>query len=478
MKILLIDPPWGNLYGRYEAAAKVGVLYPPLGLCYLSSYLKSAGHEVSLMDCEAQSYILKDIISEISKFKPDAVGIRCVSPEWKTIKKISEEIRKNFNRLPIILGGPHITNVRIQAFEDIDFDFGICGESEFSIVNLVNSLYDSRAWPTIPGLIWKKDGSIRENQNGARLDNIDTILFPDRSILNKDNYLWSVPKKGICRFTTILTSRGCPFRCTFCSQEKMFGGKVRLRSPENSVDEIEGFYRENLIDHFIFVDDTLTMDKDRVYRICDSIKNRKLRITWEGWTHATTVDKDILKAMKDAGLVRLSFGIESGNEEVLKSLRKGTTLKQIRQVYEWAKDVGLETRGSVIFGLPGETRKTVRQTLDFVKSIKGLDQAYFNIAMPYPGTEMRRQALNGEMGVSLLTEEYAELRRHGNVVMKVNDLDPKYLINFQRRAWREFYFAPRRLLYNFFRAGVKAGIINSIAFIKSFILPVNKGQKN
>jgi radical SAM superfamily enzyme YgiQ (UPF0313 family) len=213
------------------------------------------------------------------------------------------------------------------------------------------------------------------------------------------------------------------------------------------------------------------MDRERVYRICESIKKRKLKISWEGWTHANTVDKDILKAMKDAGLVRLSFGVESGNEEILRSLRKGTTLAQIRKVYEWSKESGLETRGSVIFGLPGETRKTVRETLDFVKSIKGLDQVYFNIAMPYPGTEMRRQALNGELGVSLLTKEYTELRRHGNVVMEVNDLDRDYLINFQRRAWKEFYLSPHRIIYNFFRAGIKAGIINSIAFIKSFILP-------
>ena len=471
MKVLLLDPPWESLYGRYKPAARVGVLYPPLGLCYLTSYIKKDGHEVKLIDCEAERYLVEDIIKEIRSFRPDAVGIRCVSPEWMVIKKIVREIRKEDESIAIILGGSHITNVRVQAFDDIDFDFGLCGESEISASLLINSLHDSASWADIPNLMFRKNGVIKENPPPDTVEDIDTIEFPDRSVLDRKAYLWSVPKRGIKSFTTILTSRGCPFHCTFCSQDKMFGRRVRFRSARNSVDEIELFYNENRIDHFIFIDDTLTINKERVYAICDDIKKRKMNITWEGWTHANTVDKDVLKAMRDAGLVRLSFGIESGNPEILKTLKKGTTLGQIRKAYQWAKEAGLETRGSVMFGLPGETRQTVRDTLDFVKSIRGLDQAYFNIAMPYPGTEMRQQALKGDMGVSLLTNEYADLRRHGNVVMKVNDLDPEYLIKFQRRAWKEFYLSPRRMFYNFFRAGIWAGIINSIAFVRSFVLP-------
>lgn len=472
MKVLLLDPPWEALYGRYKPAAKVGVLYPPLGLCYLTTYLKKDGHEVILIDCEAEGYSIENIIKKIKEFHPEVIGIRCVSPEWKVIGKITKEIRKLNNNIHIILGGPHITNVRGEAFKGVDFDFGVCGESEMLIGPLINSLNNSGVWPSIPNLMWKENGVIRENDPPSTIEDIDIIEFPDRNALNNKNYLWSVPKRGILSFTTILTSRGCPFHCTFCSQDKMFGRRVRFRTAKNSVDEIELFYNENKIDHFIFIDDTLTINKERVYDICEDIKKRNLNVTWEGWTHASTVDKDILKAMKDAGLVRLSFGIESGNPVVLKTLKKGTTLEQIRNAYQWAKEAGLETRGSVMFGLPGETKQTVRDTLNFVKSIKGLDQAYFNIAMPYPGTEMRSQALNGDMGVSLLTNEYADLRRHGNVVMKVNDLDPDYLIQFQRKAWKEFYLSPRRMFYNFFRAGIWAGIINSIAFIKSFILPV------
>lgn len=252
----------------------------------------------------------------------------------------------------------------------------------------------------------------------------------------------------------------------------MFGRKTRFRSPANVVDEIEDAYRQYGVTHFIFVDDTLTVEKSRMFAICDDILRRGLEVTWEGWTHANTVNEELLAAMKRAGLRRLSFGIESGNREILKSLKKGTDHERILSAYRAAKKVGLETRGSVIIGLPGETRATVEETIRFVTGLRELDHCYFNIAMPYPGTEIRALALKGERGTRLLSLEYSQLKRQGQtVVMEVNDLTADELLRLQRKAYLSFWLTPRRIVYNLFRAGLKAGLINGWAFFRSFILP-------
>ena len=257
----------------------------------------------------------------------------------------------------------------------------------------------------------------------------------------------------------------------------MYGRTTRFRSAVNVVDEVQDFHDRHNINHFIFVDDTLTTRKERIMEMCALLKERNLDITWEGWTHVNTVSPDLLHVMHDAGLRRLSFGIESGNAEVLKSLQKNSTLPRVREAYKWAKDAGIETRGSVILGLPGDTRASVQETIDFVVGLKECDHAYFNIAMPYPGTEIRRQALAGEAGIRLLTEEYSELRRQGQkVVMEVNDLDTKALLQLQRQAYLRFWLTPRRILYNVVRSGFKAALQNGWAFFRSFIMPTRNGR--
>jgi radical SAM superfamily enzyme YgiQ (UPF0313 family) len=243
------------------------------------------------------------------------------------------------------------------------------------------------------------------------------------------------------------------------------------------VDEIESTQRRFGTTHFIFVDDTLTVEKKRVYAICDEILRRELKVTLEGWTHANTVDVPLLAALKRAGLVRLSFGVESGDADILRSLDKGTDHARIVAAYRAAKSVGLETRGSVILGLPGDTRATVERTIDFVTNLRELDHCYFNIAMPYPGTRMREAALRGEHGTRLLSREYSVLRRQGqSVVMEVNDLRAADLLQLQRSAYRRFWLHPRRVLYNVRRAGLRAAWVNGVAFARSFLLPERRSR--
>jgi radical SAM superfamily enzyme YgiQ (UPF0313 family) len=479
-KVLLIAPPWGDIYGSFKHVAKVGVFYPPLGLCYLASYLRDDGCEVRLMDAEAEGRNLHGVLDEVRRFQPDVIGIQVVSPLWDVVFEVCKAIKAERD-VPIVLGGPHITIVGTEAFDQNPyFDYGVIGEGEETMRELVQRLRAGQPTEDVLGIVYRRDGhGIRNGERPAPKD-LDSYLFPDRTGLLNERYLFSVPGKhgGIRRFATITSTRGCPFECTFCTEPMIFGRMTRFRSAENVVDEIEDAYRNHGVTHFIFVDDTLTVEKKRIFAVCDEIERRGLKVTFEGWTHANTITDELLQRMQRAGLRRLSFGVEAGNAAILKSLKKGTDHKRILAAFKAAKKAGIETRGSVILGLPGETVATVEESIRFTTSLKELDHCYFNIAMPYPGTEIRELALKGEKGTRLLSQEYSQLRRQGqSVVMEVNDLTTAELLRLQRKAYLKFWLTPRRIWYNIWRAGLKAGFINGWAFFKSFILPARRQKK-
>lgn len=264
-----------------------------------------------------------------------------------------------------------------------------------------------------------------------------------------------------------MTSRGCPFKCIFCSQGKTFGTKVRFRSAKSVIDEIEDIVNNYGIKHFAFIDDTLTLNNERVKQICNGILERSLDVTWEGWTRANTLNESLLRLMKKAGFVRISFGIESGNENILKIIKKGVNLKELENAYKLAKKVGLETRGSVMIGHPFETKETVKDTFRYIKKLKYCDQIFLNISTPYPGTELYEMAKSGKGGLKLLTEDFSKYIRYGSSVIEVNDLTKEDLIKSQRKGLLMFYLTPRRIFYNLKRAGLKAALNNSFAFIRS-----------
>jgi radical SAM superfamily enzyme YgiQ (UPF0313 family) len=473
MRVFLLAPPWSDVYGSFKAAAKVAVAYPPLGLCYIAASLRAAGHDVVVVDAEAEGLDLPRALERLEDYRADLVGVQVVSPLWDVVLEFCRAVKARFD-LPIALGGPHVTITREEAFEQNPFfDYAVVGEGEETLTELADALAAGRAPEHVPGALLE-GGEL--HYTARRTDReLDEIPPPDRSDLPMERYLFSVPGRGMQPFATLTSTRGCPFECTFCTEPMMFGRRTRFRSPKAVVDEIEDTHRKYGTTHFIFVDDTLTVEKTRMHEICNRVRGRGLSITMEGWTHANTVDEALLRTMRSAGFVRLSFGVESGDPDILKSLKKGTNHERLRAAYRAAKRAGIETRGSVILGLPGDTRETVERTIRFVCELEDLDHCYFNLAMPYPGTEIRAAALEGQNGIRLLSHEYSALRRQGqSVVMEVNDLTAKDLLRLQRKAYRRFWLHPRRIAYNLTRAGWRAGLTNSWAFFRSFVMPARE----
>ncbi|MFC2007799.1 B12-binding domain-containing radical SAM protein [Chloroflexota bacterium] len=458
-----------QVYGKYKSAAKLGAeVVIPMGLCYVAAALEQAGHRVNLIDADAEGLSQDGIIQRIKEEPFDVVGVTATTPVYSSAKQIIESVKEYNKEILTILGGAHLTVLPAAVMEDCPVDIGVIREGEETVVALLNAVEKGLSLRDVKGIIYREGEIVITNEPRPWLENLDSLPFPARHLL-KEKYIWSVPGEGLLPVTTMLTQRGCPFDCVFCSAGIVSGRKVRYRSVNNVVDEIEQIVAQFGIRYFFLADDTLTLDKKHISELCTEIKKRDLKVGWDGTTRANIISKELLSEMKSAGLKRISFGIESGSQRILNAVNKGTTLEELKQAYQWCNELGLETRGSVMVGNPFETKETIKQTSDFIRSLKCY-QVYINIAMPYPGSELYEMAKNGVGGLKLLTDDWREYRRYGNSVMEMNGLTVKDLISAQRKMYLRFYLRPRIIFYNLRRAGLKAAIINIWAFVRSVFL--------
>lgn len=461
-----------KVYGRFKPAAKLAAQpQMPLGILYIGAVLEQQGHEVAIIDGDVDQMGPLEIVSYVDQWKPDVVGISATTPVYPSADRILSHVKERHPHVTTILGGFHLTALPEQTMAESTADFGVYGEGEETVIELVAALEQGASVDSVAGILHRQDGIVHMNAPRVPVQDLDTIPFPARHLLRYQKYLWSVPGKGLKPVTTIMTQRGCPYQCVNCGVQTMFP-KVRYRQTERIVDELEHIVTNLGVDHIQFSDDTLTLRPEKVLAMCEEIRRRKLKFTWEGYTRADRFSKELLKEMQDVGLVRLSFGVESGDQEVLDALKKGTTLAQYREAYECCNELGLETRCSVMLGNPFETRRTIRKTVDFICDLK-VDQAYVNITMPYPGTALLDMARQGYGGLRLLTEDWTEYRRYGNAVMEMNDLTRQDLIRLQRSAYLRFYLRPSIIWKSLNRAGFKAAVKNAVGFASSMFNPLD-----
>lgn len=465
MKVMLIYPEFTNIYGNYKSAAKVSVVYPPLGLMYIASSLEQDNHKVTILDTEVQNLSKKEIINKIKSEKPDMIGITSTTPLHHKAIELFKLIKKIDPSITTIAGGPHPTALPKESIKEcLEIDIVIVGEAE----ETVREICQEKKLSTIEGICFKKNGKIILNKKRELIKNLDSIPLPARHLVDNKKYLWSVPKKGIIQISPIMTTRGCPYKCVFCSQLVTFGNCMRYRSVDNVIQEIDEIVNKYKINHLVFYDDTLGLNKKLTYELVNRIKKEKLDFTFEGMTRVNIITKELLVKLKSIGLNRLSFGVESGNQKILDASKKGITLKQVREAYNLASKFKIETRMSIVLGLPFETKETIKKTIKFMKSLKCY-QAYVNIGTPFPGTEYYEQAKKGYGGIKLLTNNWKEFRRWGNAVIEVNDLSRDDLIKWQKKALLSFYLTPGRLIYNLKRAGIKAAWVNGKGAFKSLL---------
>lgn len=377
MRILFVIPKTKSLFGDEGMTA-----HPHIGIAYLSSFLKKQGVRVMIFD-EGLDSNLEKLYRLIGEFKPNIIGISIFSYCYGFSYNLIENIRKETS-IPIVAGGPHVSAVGKKILEDLKVEFAVKQEGEFTLLELLKEiLKDNPDFSNIKGLIWRtKEGSIVENPSRDLINDLDSLPFPDYESFGIERY--PCYKQ---RFLPIITSRGCPFSCNYCSVRLSMGQGFRARSAENVISEIKYFYEQGW-HNFDINDDCFTLDKQRAHKICDLIIENKLKIRFQLYNgiRVDTVNPDLLKKMKEAGCFFISYGCEAGNDKVLKAIKKNITLGQVRDAVRWTNETGINNAVNFIIGHTEETYQDALDTINFAKSLPTNFVNFYNI-LPYPGTE-------------------------------------------------------------------------------------------
>jgi len=424
MKIALIAPP----YPLEEAPS------PPLGICYVAAACEAAGAKVIILDYIVSGYTPEKLAKALDEFRPDVVGATSVTMNFPQAIRIICDAKAHNPGIITMMGGPHVSFDASNTFTRYpELDLIVRGEAEQTLSELVPAIGDpERAWDHIEGISFRRNGELITTPWRDLISDLDSLPLPARHLLPMSRYL------ALGFPVSIITSRGCPNKCIFCLGRRMVGFKGRYRDPGLVVDEIEqilsyGFTRINV------ADDLFTANKNRVITLCEEILRRNVRFNWSAFARVNTVDREILSIMKQAGCDSISFGIESGNPDMLKRIRKGITLGQARKAVQCCKDIDIITHASFMVGLPGENSQTLEQTDAFAREL-GIAYGYHFLA-PFPGTSVREEV--DQYDLTILTDDWS-LYDANRPVVSTSALSPEDMVSFvdafdqeQNQRWQE-----------------------------------------
>jgi len=368
MKVLLVLPP--NI-GRYVVAT-----VPHAGIAYLTAFLEKDSHKVDLMDMRLYPEEEK-LFKKIKEFGPDLIGITTASIGYKMAYRIIDRMKEKFPDIPIAIGGSYASTVHSKILEDTKVDYVVYGEGEQTFIEIANG----KDLHEIKGLIFRDSkGDIVMNPPYPLVRDLDSMPFPKYDIFELD--------KMVEKRIPIVSSRGCPNRCTFCSIQLVMGSPFRSRSPKNVIEQIEYWYKKGY-ETFEFSDDNFTFNMPRAEEICDLIieKGLKLKLMFGNGIRSDRVDENLLKKLKAAGTVFIAYGLESSDPRVLKNIKKDLDRDVLKNAVKMNLKLGIPTQVNFIIGCPGETLEIFKNDLKFAEELN-LDQVRFFNCIPYPGTEI------------------------------------------------------------------------------------------
>ncbi|UCH88146.1 MAG: cobalamin-dependent protein [Thermoplasmata archaeon] len=428
MKTLLVLPPGGFLTESEH-------MMPPLGLAYLAAILEQNEKKVEILDAHVEGLSWKDLHKKLVGSNPDIIGVTFTTETrfdgFKTIK-IAKTALPNST---IIAGGPHVSLTAEDTLRHIpELDIIVRGEGENTLLNLINALESKGDFKSVQGISYRENGKIKNNPPEPFIENLDTIPFPARHLLPMDKYNFNVdvPGKGNLPFTSIMTSRGCPFGCCFCATSEVWGRRFRGRSPQNVIDEIEFVINKYKVKGIWFFDDTFTLNKKRTREICDLIIKKGLDISWFCDVRVDGMDKNLLKKMKDAGCYSIAYGVESGSQRILDEvIGKKIELNQVKNVAKWSREVGIHPRGLFILSLPTETYAEAKITIEFMRELGGENS--INILKIYPGNEVENIA----RGSGILPEDFSWATKHDQNIPSLPSVIGNAPIFIDKLTWEE-----------------------------------------
>ncbi|MGQ4915393.1 MAG: B12-binding domain-containing radical SAM protein [Candidatus Asgardarchaeia archaeon] len=438
MKVLLISPPTIT-----PVKEVLDIANPPLGLGYLASVVRQKGHDVKIIEAIGENLTFDDIKRKVLQYDPDVVGITATTamiPDAYLVAKIAKENNPN---LTVVIGGPHVTFLPEYTFHECPYiDIIVRGEGEVTFSELLDAIEKGKPFRNILGISYRDyDGSIKSTPSRPLIKNVDSIPIPAFDLFNWDAY-----KFNGYRYGTIITSRGCPFNCIFCSSSLLFGKRYRAHAVERVMEEIKILYEKYRIREIEFLDDTFTLNRKRAREISKRIIDEGYDISWAASSRVDTFDKETGSIMHKAGAHTIYFGLESGTQKILDLIGKGISLSKSMKAVKTAKEIGFKALGSFIIGFPQETKEDIENTIKFSKKV-GVDYAQFTIATPFPGTKLWYDA----QAQGLLLTRNWRLYTAVNVVMKSFHLAAEQIQKLLRKAYISFYLRPRYLLKDLFK---------------------------
>ncbi len=469
MKILLLNPPFTE-YGGLEGHGGKSL---PLNLAYLASYLRKERPdvEIEVLDCEGLSMNYEKIKEEIIRIKPGLVGITAPTPAFAQVLEICRIIKQEISKdIVTVLGGPHPTALPQETIKEKDIDVCVVFEGEVAFTQLINALDKGTSLKEVKGILFKNtEGEVVETGTREPIKDLDSLPFPARDLFDTDLY-FPPPTKRISKWKAgnMITSRGCPYQCTYCMASYMWQRKVRFRSIDEVMKEIEECIEKYGIREFNFHDELFTVNKKRTIEFCQEVVKRKLKIAWVCMIRVDFTDEETIQWMKRAGCKKIMFGFESGSQMILDLMKKRVAMEKAEEAVRVVKRVGIKTAGNFMIGNIGETEKTIRESIDLAKKLNTDTMAFF-VASPYPGTEFYKVAK--EKGYFRKSIEWKDFTLVSNNLppLDLPGLPAEEILKWQKRAYREYYMRPKYILMKLLSLRNKIDLFNLYNGAKLFL---------
>lgn len=437
--VLLVSPYPENAYGINE-----GTIEPPLGLGYLGAITEQNGLSCEIIDANVLRLKMDDVLTMIEEKKPKIAGISVNLFSYQIALRLANEIKERLPDTTVILGGPTPTSTPLQTMESCNADAVCIGEGEETFSEVLNR-YKKRQYlfGGVDGIMYRAGKKIIQNNPRGFIEDIDKIPFPSYHLfpdLNK--YKSRAVKKPSA---PLLTSRGCPFRCVFCSKD-VFKYVCRLRSPENVLKEIDMLVNKYGVRQIDILDDNFTINKTRTEKILDELikRNYGLYVNLQSGVRTEGIDKNIIDKMRKAKIFKIPFGVESGDPIILQRIRKQLSLDRVLECTKLAKEAGIKVYGFFMIGLPGDTPESMQKTIDFAIKMDP-NIANFSITIPFPGTELYSMIKNeGKFLVNI--DNGIDAGFYANEVFyEMGGMDKKMVLEYYKKAMRSFYFRPKKI---------------------------------
>lgn len=447
--IALVYPPV-FLKGRYAKVA-TGHEAPPQPLICLGAYLRQNNFTCGLIDANGLGLSMEETINQILSLSPRFLGITAPTMLIATAAKIAREIKKCASQITTIVGGPHISAVPDETMALYpDIDIGVLGEGEVTIVELLEVLTNKTGMDSVKGIIYRENGTLKKNASRPYIEDLDMLPFPAWDMLPDLRKYYQTSAVRVDRLPTagLVSSRGCPFQCTFCARN-VFGNVTRTHSADYVIKMVKHLIQVYKIRNIDFEDENFVIYRKRLIEFCNRIIDEKIDISWDCASNINAVNPQILALMKKAGCWQINYGIESGSQRILDFIKKPIKLEEVRRTLKMTKDAGITTKGYFIIGHPTETLESIRETTDFIKRID-LDVFQISFMIPFPGTELYKIA--GQYGE--FTNDWSDMNIWTPLFIP-NGLTRSELERESKRAYREFYLKRWGPIFTYLKRAIR-----------------------